>query len=82
MGWETARGISALVSLLLPFNLLLLAKSTWKPKAAGARSSLPGHRAKAGGRGHVDCGSGGREGEFLAHSVFLFLTQTRLVSFV
>lgn len=59
MGWETARGISALVSLLLPFNLLLLAKSTWKPKATGARSSLPGHRAKwEWWSGHVDCGSG------------------------
>lgn len=48
MGWETARGIRALVSLLLRFNLLLLAKSTWKPKAAGAGLTFQGTEPRLG----------------------------------
>lgn len=71
MGQETTRGISALVFLLLLFNLLLLAKFTWKPSLAF------GGTEQGWGGEHVDWGSERKEKGFPAHSVFLFLTQNK-----
>lgn len=81
VGQETTRGI-------VPWSLSScpLAPCCWPNPPGNQRPWEPdlfwGTEQGRWSGGHVDCGSEGTEGEFPAHSVFLFWHRTKLVSFV